>query len=99
MELSYRLTLDDCRKFDKLAIARVTSQASVWKQVAGALPVSLILLPKMAALVLLIESGLIDRRAAGAVGVAYVWGIASRVTRIGWRPASSAPSGQGRVGC
>ena len=29
------------------------------------------------ALVLLTESGLIDRRAAGAVGVAYVWGIAN----------------------
>jgi hypothetical protein len=33
----------------------------------------------VAALVLLRESGLIDRRAAGAVGVAYVWGIASWV--------------------
>jgi hypothetical protein len=68
MELSCRLTLDDCRKFDKLAMVRVISQASVWKQVAGALPVPLILLPKMVALVLLIESGLIDRRAAGGCG-------------------------------
>src|SRR5215468_550339 len=79
MELTYRLTFDDWRKFNKLARARVISQASAWKQVAGALPVPLILLPTMAALVLLIESGLIDRRAAGAVGVAYVWGIASWV--------------------
>ena len=75
--LTYRLTLDDWGKFNKLARARVISQASVWKQVAGALPVPLILLPTMAALVLLIKSGLIDRRAAGAVGVAYVWGIAN----------------------
>ena len=43
MELTYRLTLDDWRKFNKLARARVISQASAWKQVAGALPVALIL--------------------------------------------------------
>lgn len=78
MELTYRLTLDDWRKFNKLARARVISQASAWKQVAGALPVSLILLPPVAALVLLTKSG-VDRRAAGAVGVAYVWGIANWV--------------------
>ena len=78
MELTYRLTFDDWRKFNKLARARVISQASAWKQVAGALPVALIL-PTVAALVLLRESGLIDRRAAGAVSVAYVWGIASWV--------------------
>jgi hypothetical protein len=78
MELTYRLTLDDWMKFNKLARARVISQASAWKQVAGALPVA-ILLPTVAALVLFTESGLIDRRAARAVVVAYVWGIASWV--------------------
>ena len=67
MELTYRLTLDDWRKFNKLARARVISRASAWKQVAGALPGALILLPAVVALVLLTESGLIDRRAAGAV--------------------------------
>jgi hypothetical protein len=79
MELTYRLTYDDWMKSNKLARARVISKASAWKQFAGALPVALMLLPTVAALVLLRESGLIDRRAAGAVSIAYVWGIVSWV--------------------
>jgi len=78
--LTYRLTLDDWGKFNTTWHERGSyRRRRSGKQVAGALPVPLILLPTMAALVLLIESGLIDRRAAGAVGVAYVWGIASWV--------------------
>jgi hypothetical protein len=53
MELTYRPTLDDYRKFKKVARVRIVSQASGWKQVAGALPVPLVLLPTVAALILL----------------------------------------------
>ena len=77
MELTYRLTRDDWSKFSRLAQARVIRKAPAWKQLKGSLPVPLIVLPTLATLIMLTESGLVDRRAFGPAFIAYVWGIAS----------------------
>src|SRR5215471_2798797 len=65
MKLTYRLSRDDWSKFSTLAQARIIRKAPVWKQLKGSLPVSLIVLPTLATLIMLTASGFVDRRAFG----------------------------------
>jgi len=80
MELTYRLTRDDYRQFDKLARARMAprkKQLSRWNGLAGAALLLALASPALTIFVLewLNRSGVIDLRAGIAAVLAYAWGV------------------------
>jgi hypothetical protein len=80
MELTYRLTRDDYRQFDKLARARMAprkKQLLRWSGPAGAALLLALVSPALTIFVLewLNRSGVIDLRASIAAVLAYAWGV------------------------
>jgi hypothetical protein len=77
MELTYRLTRDDLRHFDKLAKARITSQAK--RHLGGKGAMIMFAVASVVVTVLVLESllriGIIDLRANITAGLGYIWGV------------------------
>jgi hypothetical protein len=80
MELTYRLTRDDYRQFEKLARARMAPHMKgLWRWNGPAGATLLLALASMALTLAVLEwltrSGVIDLRANIAAVLAYVWGV------------------------
>jgi hypothetical protein len=80
MELTYRLTRDDYRQFEKLARARMAPRKKKpWHWKGHARAALLLALASLALTIFMLEwltrSGVIDLRGNIAAGLAYIWGV------------------------
>ena len=80
MELTYRLTRDDYRQFEKLARARMAPRKKgLWRRNGPAGATLLLALASMALTIFVLEwltrSGVIDLHAKIAAVLAYAWGV------------------------